>query len=124
MSFQNIRFISVLATLLAAAPAGAESVNCAPERFISGSHALPSYDEALAQCVAQETAMTDPVSGTYELARSCYEIAPQGNHGPWRHGRIAIDVVERNSGDRYTFEALWMCKPIAPTMAGLDHDID
>jgi len=33
-------------------------------------------------------------------------------HGEWQHGRIAVDVVERESGDAYTFEALWMCKPL------------
>jgi hypothetical protein len=98
--------------LVCANPALAESMRCTAERFSSGKLTLPTYDEAMTDCVAQESAMTHPESGEFDSARSCYDIVPRGHHGPWRHGRIAVDLVERRSGDRYTFEGLWMCKPI------------
>jgi hypothetical protein len=104
---------SPLSGLISATPSFATSPVCTSEHFTSGAHTLPSYDEAMAECIAQETAMTDPDSGTFRRLRSCHEIGSKGNHGPWLHGRIGVDVIERISGDRYTFEGLWMCKPVA-----------
>jgi hypothetical protein len=106
---------SLISALVAATPAFAESPACTGERFTTGTHTLPSYDEAMAECIAQESAMTNPESGAFEPLRSCHDIGPQGSHGPWRHGRIAVDVLDRSSRDRYTFEGLWMCKPVAET---------
>jgi hypothetical protein len=108
---------TLFSALVTATPALAESPRCTPDRFASGTLVLPTYDEAMAECVAQETAMTNPASGEFESTRSCYDVVPRGSHGPWRHGRIAVDVVERSSGDRYTFEGLWMCKPVAEAAA-------
>jgi hypothetical protein len=104
---------SLLSGLITATPAFAQSPACTSERFTAGKHTLPTYDEAMADCIAQESAMTNPQSGAFKPLRSCHDIGPQGSHGPWRHGRIAVDVLERSSGDRYTFEGLWMCKPVA-----------
>jgi hypothetical protein len=104
---------SLLSGLVTATPAFAGSPGCTSERFLAGTHAMPGYDEAMAECMAQESAMTHPTAGAFAPLRSCHDIGPQGSHGPWRHGRIALDVLERSSGDRYTFEGLWMCKPIA-----------
>jgi hypothetical protein len=104
---------SLLSGLVSASPAFAESPACTSERFVTGKHTMPSYDEAMAECVAQEAAMTNPESGEFEKLRSCHDIGRQGSHGPWRHGRIAVDVLERSSRARYTFEGMWMCKPVA-----------
>jgi hypothetical protein len=113
----TIRRISAAASLLSglvtATPAFAGSLTCTSERFITGKQTMPGYEEAMAECIAQELAMTNPQSGAFEILRSCHDIGPQGSHGPWRHGRIAVDVLERSSRDRYTFEGLWMCKPVA-----------
>lgn len=103
----------VLALALAStAAAHTAPVDCADERFVAGDRSLPTHAEALAQCRDEELAMTDPRTGAFEAQRSCYDVTPPGMHGDWRHGRIAVDVVERRSGDAYTFEALWMCKPV------------
>jgi len=104
---------SLLSGLVTATPAFADSLACTNERFVTGKQTMPSYDEAMAECIAQESAMTHPESGAFEKLRSCHDIGPQGSHGPWRHGRIAVDVLERSSRARYTFEGLWMCKPVA-----------
>lgn len=103
--------VSIFA-IVATAPALAAVITCADEHYIAGERSLPTHDEALEQCREEELAMTDPTSGRYEKERPCYDVTPPGNHGEWRHGRIAVDVVERQSGDAYTFEALWMCKPL------------
>lgn len=103
--------VSIVATALGS-PLFAAPMDCRDEHFMAGERTLPTHDEALAQCREEELAMTDPTSGNYEKERSCYDVTPPGNHGEWRHGRIAVDVVERQSGDAYTFEALWMCKPV------------
>jgi hypothetical protein len=104
---------SLLSGLVTATPAFAGSLACTSERFVTGRQTMPSYDEAMAECIAQESTMTNPESGAFEKLQSCHDIGPQGSHGPWHHGRIAVDVLERSSGDRYTFEGLWMCKPVA-----------
>ncbi len=106
---------SLISALVAATPAFAESPACTGERFTAGKHTLPSHDEAMVECIVQESAMTSPESGAFEPLWSCPDTGPQGSHGPWRHGRVALDVLERSSGERYTFEALWMCKPVAET---------
>lgn len=120
-SHATVRRLSAAATLLcsllSATPVFAESMRCTTERFSSGKLTMPNYDEAMTECVAQGSAMTNPESGEFDSARSCYDIVPRGHHGPWRHGRIAVDLVERRSGDRYTFEGLWMCKPVAEAEA-------
>jgi hypothetical protein len=108
---------AVLVALTVASPAFAQSLTCSSERFTAGKRTMPSYDEAMAECMAQETAMTNPESGAFSALRSCHEIGSKGNHGPWLHGRIGVDVVERSSGERYTFEGLWMCKPVAEVPA-------
>lgn len=108
--------VSIVATAVAIGiiyTSRATEVDCTDEHYVAGERSLPTHDEALAQCREEEQAMTDDRSGHYEKERSCYEVTPPGTHGPWRHGRIAVDVVERQSGDAYTFEALWMCKPPA-----------
>lgn len=92
-------------------PAFAAVVDCGEEHFVSGEHRMPTYTEALAQCRAEEAAMTDPASGTYTRARSCYDAGTPGEYGPWAHGRVAMDVVDRRTGQAATFESLWMCKP-------------
>lgn len=104
---------SLMSAIVTVMPAFGGTPDCTSDHFTSGTHTLPSYDEAMAECKAQESAMTHPTSGAFELLRSCHDVGPRGNHGPWHHGRIAVDVIARNSGDRYTFEGLWMCKPIA-----------
>jgi hypothetical protein len=101
-----------IAATAVTAPTAAAAVTCGEEHFVAGERILPTHDEALTQCREEEVAMTDPTSGQYEKERSCYDVTPPGNHGEWQHGRIAVDVVERQSGDAYTFEALWMCKPV------------
>lgn len=103
--------VSIVATIVSS-PVFAAAVECGSEHFVAGERILPTHGEALAQCREEEVAMTDPEKGQYERERSCYDVTPPGNHGEWRHGRIAVDVVERRSGDAYTFEALWMCKPV------------
>jgi len=95
-----------------ALPGHALAVDCAADHFVAGQRTLPTHGEAMAQCRAEELAMTDPDRGNYEAQRSCYDVTSPGMHGEWQHGRIAVDVVERESGDAYTFEALWMCKPL------------
>jgi len=106
--------VSIVATAVAIGiiyTSRATEVDCTDEHYVAGERSLPTHDEALAQCREEEQAMTDDRNGHYEKERSCYDVTPPGTHGPWRHGRIAVDVVERQSGDAYTFEALWMCKP-------------
>ena len=116
-----LHYIAAVAALLIAlaitTPSFAQSLTCSSERFTTGRRTMPSYDEAMAECIAQETAMTNPESGAFKPLRSCHDIGAQGNHGPWLHGRIGVDVVERSSGDPYTFEGLWMCKPVAGAAA-------
>jgi hypothetical protein len=113
----TIRRISAAASLFSglvtATPAFCESPACTSEHFRTGKLTLPSYDEAMAECIAQESSMTNAESGTFEPLSSCHDIGLRGNHGPWMHGRIGVDVVDRSSGDRYMFEGLWMCKPVA-----------
>lgn len=109
------RRVPHLATLILAlsafVPVLAVAVECGEERFVSGKHTFPSHDEAMAQCREQEAAMTDAASGRYESSRTCHDEGEAGQRGPWRYGRIGLDVVTRNGGDPYKFEALWMCKP-------------
>jgi len=95
-----------------ASTARAAAVDCAGDHFVAGERTLPTHGEALEQCLAEEVAMTHPERGNYEAQRSCYDVSSPGTHGDWQHGRIAVDVVERRSGVAYTFEALWMCKPM------------
>ncbi|HEY4294700.1 hypothetical protein [Luteibacter sp.] len=106
--------IAVAILSLAAAahklPAPAAMVTCSDERFVAGERLLPSYDEAFLQCREEEHQMTHPDTGDFEKQRACYEVSKPGEYGEWRYGRIAMDVVERHSGDAYTFETLWMCK--------------
>ena len=109
--------IALLIVIAITTPAFARSLTCSSERFTTGKRTMPSHDEAMAECIAQETAMTNPESGAFKALRSCHEVGPMGNHGPWLHGRIGVDVVERSSGDRYSFEGLWMCKPVAEAAA-------
>jgi hypothetical protein len=97
--------------LSAFTPVFAAAISCGEERFVSGKHTFPSHDEAMAQCREQEAAMTDAASGRYESSRTCHDEGEAGERGPWRYGRIGLDVVTRNGGDPYTFEALWMCRP-------------
>lgn len=106
-----LSIIGSIAAIAATAPAFAAAIACGDDHFVAGERTLPTHDEALAQCREEEMAMTDPKSGNYEKERSCYDVTPPGSHGEWQHGRVAVDVVERQSGDAYTFEALWMCKP-------------
>jgi hypothetical protein len=108
---------SLFSGLVTATPALSASPVCSSEHFRTGELTLPSYDEAMAECVAQESALTHPELGAFAPLRSCHDTGSQGSHGPWRHGRIAVDVLERSSGDRYTFEGLWMCKPVAEAAA-------
>jgi hypothetical protein len=115
---QHVAAVTALLTAVAiATPAFAQSLACSSERFTTDKRTMPSYDEAMAECIAQETAMTNPQSGAFTPLRSCHEVGAKGNHGPWLHGRIGVDVVERSSGDRYTFEGMWMCKPVAEAAA-------
>lgn len=102
---------TLILALSAFAPVFAAAVECGEERFVSGKHTFPSHDEAMTQCREQESAMTDAASGRYEASRTCHDEGEAGEHGPWRYGRIGLDVVTRNGGDPYTLEALWMCKP-------------
>ncbi|HVI57210.1 MAG TPA: hypothetical protein VM621_19375 [Luteibacter sp.] len=104
---------SLISGLVTATPAFCASPVCTGDHFKTGKLTLPNYDEAMAECIAQESAMTHPELGAFEAVRSCHDIGPTKNHGPWLHGRVGVDVVERRSGDRYTFEGLWMCKPVA-----------
>jgi len=92
------------------APVPVPAMSCAGERFVAGERVLPSYDEAFLQCREEERLMTDPGTGDFEMERACYEVSSPGVYGDWQYGRIAMDVVERHSGDAYTFETLWMCK--------------
>lgn len=103
-------FALILSTCLFA-PAFAVVVECGEEHYVSGTHRLPTHEEAMATCREHETAMTE--TGAWKSVRSCYDVAPPGEHGPWMHGRIGVDVVARTGGDPMTFEALWMCKPTA-----------
>lgn len=118
----NIRRMPRLTGLLVSAclftPAFAAVVECGEEHFVSGEHRLPTRTEALAQCRAEEAAMTDSTSGTYTRVRSCYDADEPGEYGAWVHGRVALDVKDRHTGQAATFESLWMCKPsIAPEQA-------
>lgn len=106
--------VAVLSLAIGAikAPAPAATMSCADERFVAGERLLPSYDEAFLQCREEERWMTDPETGDFEKERTCYEVNSPGAYGDWQYGRVAMDVVERHSGDAYTFETLWMCKPM------------
>ena len=112
-----VRVSSILAAVLSLGvgamepPALAATMSCAEERFVAGERTLPSYDEAFLRCREEERSMTDPETGDFEMAHACYEVTSPGEYGDWQYGRIALDVVERHSGDAYTFETLWMCKP-------------
>lgn len=122
----TLRRIAAMASLLAGlavtgTPAFAESLTCTSERYNAGGHTMPSYAEAMAQCIANETAMTHPQSGAYRRLRSCHDVGARGSHGVWQHGRVAVDVIDRISGDRYTFEGLWMCKPVVAEAAAGRH---
>lgn len=113
--FCNRRFSHVLTlvgSLLVFVPVFAAAVECGEERFVSGNHTLPSHDEAMAQCREQESAMTDPVTGAYTSSRMCHDEGDPGQRGPWRYGRVAVDVVTKDGGETHTFEGLWMCKPV------------
>lgn len=92
-------------------PAFAAVVDCGEEHFVSGAHRLPTYAEAVAQCREEEAAMTHPSTGAYTSVRSCYDAGDTGEYGPWTHGRVAMDLVDRHSGKPATFESLWMCRP-------------
>ena len=105
------RFPVIAWIVASVSPPDVSSLNCAEERFAAGERQLPTYVEAVAQCKVEERHMTHPKMGEYELQRSCYDASPPGTHGEWLYGRISLDVIERRSGDAYTFETLWMCKP-------------
>lgn len=110
--------ITLVVALLAFTPVFAIAVECGEERFVSGSHTLPSRDEAMALCREQEAAMTSAATGSYASARHCHDEGEPGRHGPWHHGRVGMDVVTRDGGgDKYTFEGLWMCKSLAEETA-------
>jgi hypothetical protein len=110
--------LSTLVTLISLAAGAADApvvprpMTCAKDRFVAGERVLPSYDEALLQCREEERSMTHPDSGPFEARRACHDVSSPGTHGDWQYGRIAMDVVDRHSGDAYTFETLWMCKPM------------
>lgn len=104
--------LTLVGALLVFVPVFAAAVECGEERFVSGDHTLPSHDEAMAKCREQAAAMTDPVTGTYTATHACHDEGDPGQRGPWRYGRVAVDVVTRDGGDSYTFEGLWMCKPV------------
>ncbi|MDF3983467.1 hypothetical protein P3W24_16150 [Luteibacter sp. PPL201] len=99
-------------------PAFAAVIDCGEEHFVSGSQRMPTYAEAMAQCRAEEAAMTHPQNGAYHRARSCYDAGSPGAYGAWTHGRVAVDVVERDTGRAATFESLWMCKPTMARAGG------
>jgi hypothetical protein len=96
----------------AEAPVLTGTMACAEERFVAGERILPSHGEAMLQCRQEERTLTELASGGFEKERSCYDVDSPAPHGDWHYGRIAMDVVERHSGDAYTFETLWMCKPL------------
>lgn len=103
----------LIASIIAAAePPPAAGLRCGNERFVAGERLLPSYREAWLQCRNEEHALTHPQTGTFAKERTCYDVTSPGTHGEWQYGRIAMDVIERHSGDAYTFETLWMCKPM------------
>ena len=105
----SILIASIIAT---AEPRGSADLRCANDRFVAGERVLPSYHEAWLQCRNEEDVLTHPHTGTFEKERACYDVNSPGTHGEWQYGRVAMDVVERHSGDAYTFETLWMCKPM------------
>ncbi|QWT19629.1 hypothetical protein KPL74_18005 [Bacillus sp. NP157] len=107
----RVSILGVPFLLLAGVPAAFAGTTCSAERYTFGNHAFPSHDEAMALCRQEEAQMTDAATGTYEHAAGCHDVGEQGTHGDWRYGRIALDVVARDSGEPYTFEGLWMCKP-------------
>jgi len=93
-----------------AAPAFAATA-CTDERYVFGNHRFPSHEEALAECTRDEAEMTNAETGNYERGGGCRDIGETGQHDGWTYGRVAVDVVARDSGEPYTFEGLWMCKP-------------
>lgn len=107
----RLPFIAALLGLVAMPAAAA--TQCGTERYVFGNHNFPSHEEALAQCRREEAEMTNGETGTYERGGGCHDIGETGEHEGWIYGRVALDVVARDSGDPYTFEGLWMCKPVA-----------
>lgn len=96
---------------LSASPAFA-ATHCSDERYVFGNHHFPSHDEALAQCRQDEAEMTHAETGTYERMTSCHDVGETGQHDGWTYGRVAVDVVARATGEAFSFEGLWMCKPV------------
>ncbi|MGA7440456.1 MAG: hypothetical protein WBW32_20220 [Luteibacter sp.] len=88
------------------------ATQCTDERYEFGNHRFPSHEEAMAQCVRDEAEMTSAETGTYEHSAGCHDIGETGEHEGWTYGRVAVEVVARDSGEPYTFEGLWMCKPV------------
>jgi hypothetical protein len=88
------------------------ATRCTDERYVFGNHRFPSHAEALAQCSRDEAEMTHAETGTYERGGGCHDVGDTGTHDGWTYGRVAVDVVARDSGEPYTFEGLWMCKAV------------
>jgi hypothetical protein len=107
-----MRRLPIFLLCLSAFPAFA-STPCTGERYVFGNHRFPSHEEAMAQCLRDEAEMTHADTGLYERAGGCHDIGETGRHEGWTYGRVAVDVVARDSGEPYTFEGLWMCKPVA-----------
>lgn len=97
--------------LVGAVPLSHAGTACTEERYVAGTHTFPTHDEAMAQCQQDEAVMTHAETGAYERVSGCHDEGDTGTHGEWRTGRVAMDVVARESGEPYTFEGLWLCKP-------------
>ncbi|UPG94420.1 hypothetical protein [Luteibacter aegosomatissinici] len=108
-----MRLSIVAAALCLTATNATAATQCSAERYVFGNHNFPSHEEALVQCQREEAEMTNAETGTYERAGGCHDIGETSQHEGWTYGRVALDVVARDSGDPYTFEGLWMCKPVA-----------
>ncbi|KJV36579.1 hypothetical protein [Luteibacter yeojuensis] len=107
-----MRLLPIALLCLVATPACA-TITCNAERYVFGNHHFPSHDEAMAQCLKEEASMTHAETGAYEHGTGCHDVGAVGEHDGWRYGRVATAVIARESGETYTFEGLWMCKPVA-----------